>query len=100
MEQKPLASSEATADEVRAQSAATLARLAFRLTILLIISVLWSGDTPAQAAGTLCLLFGAVVLWTAYSKGERPLRNGLNRWHEGGFLAVGGSALLLWFWSR
>lgn len=82
------------------QSAATLARLAFRLTIVLILSVLWSGDAPAQAAGALCFLFAAIVLWTAYTRGERPLGPGLNRWHEGAFLAVVGLAFFLWFWPR
>lgn len=82
------------------QSAATLARLAFRLTIVLILSMLWSEDTPVQAAGALCLLFAAVVLWTAYTKRERLLGPGLNRWHEGACLAVVGLAFFLWFWPR
>jgi hypothetical protein len=77
-------------------SAATLRRLAFRLTIVLILSTLWSGDSPAQAASVLSLLFAAAVLWTAYATGERPTGPGLNRWHEGTFLAV--LALVLFFW--
>jgi uncharacterized membrane protein YhdT len=77
------------------QSAATLGRLAFRLTIVLILSVLWSGDSPARAASVLCLLFAAAVLWTGYATGETPTGPGLNRWHEGAFLAV--LALVLFF---
>jgi hypothetical protein len=79
------------------QSAATLGRLAFRLTIVLILSVLWSGDSPARAAGVLSLLFATVVLWTAYTRGERPIGPGLNRWHEGAFFAVLGLVLFFWF---
>ena len=41
------------------RSAATLGRLTFRLTMVLILSTLWSGDSPAQAASVLCLLFAA-----------------------------------------
>jgi hypothetical protein len=83
----------------RHQSAATLGRLAFRLTIVLILSLLWPGGSPARAAGILSLLFAAAVLWTAYATGERPtgLGLGLNRWHEGAFLAVLGLILFLWF---
>ena len=79
------------------RSAATLGRLAFRLTIVLILSVLWSGGSPAQAAGVLSLLFAAVILWAAYTRGERPTGPGLNRWHEGAFLTVLGLVLLFWF---
>ena len=79
------------------RSAATLGRLAFRLTIVLILSTLWSGDSPARAAGVLCFLFAAAVLWTAHARGERPTGPGLNRWHEGAFLAVLGLALFFWF---
>jgi hypothetical protein len=79
------------------RSAATLGRLAFRLTIVLILSVLWSGDSPARAAGILSLLFAAAVLWTAYARGERPTGPGLNRWHEGAFLGVLGLVLFFWF---
>jgi hypothetical protein len=81
----------------RRRSTATLGRLAFRLTIVLILSLLWPGDSPARAAGILSLLFAAVVLWTAYANGERSTGPGLNRWHEGAFLAVLGLILLLWF---
>jgi hypothetical protein len=79
------------------RSAATLGRLAFRLTIVLILSTLWSGDSPARAAGVLCFLFAAAVLWTAHAWGERPTGNGLNRWHEGAFLVVLGLVLFFWF---
>jgi hypothetical protein len=48
----------------RHQSTATLGRLAFRLTIVLILSFLWAGDSPARAAGILSLLFAAAVLLT------------------------------------
>jgi len=75
------------------QSAATLGRLAFRITIVLILSVLWPGDSPARAAGVLSLLFAAVILWTAYTKGERPTGTALSRWHEGAFLLVLGLVL-------
>ena len=75
------------------RSAATLGWLAFRLTIVLILSVLWSGDSPARAAGVLSLLFAAAVLWTAYARRERPTGPGLNRWHEGAFLGVLGLVL-------
>jgi hypothetical protein len=78
-------------------AAATLGRLAFRLTIVLILSVLWSGDSPARAAGVLCLIFAAAVLWTAHAWGERPTGNGLNRWHEGAFLVILGLVLFFWF---
>ena len=74
-------------------SAATLMRLAFRLTIVLVLSALWSGDSPARAAGVLSLLFAAVVLWMAFVRGETPTGAGLNRWHEGAFLVVLGLAL-------
>jgi hypothetical protein len=79
------------------RSAATLGRLAFRLTIVLILSTLWSGDSPARAASVLCLLFAAAVLWTAYARDERPTGPGLNRWHEGAFLGVLGLVLFFWF---
>lgn len=79
------------------RSAAALGRLAFRLAIVLILSTLWSGDSPAQAASVLCLLFAAAVLWTAYATAERPTGHGLNRWHEGAFLAVLGLVLFFWF---
>ena len=79
------------------RSAATLGRLAFRLTIVLILSVLWSGDSPARAAGVLCFLFATAVLWTAHAWGERPAGHGLNRWHEGAFLGVLGLVLFFWF---
>src|ERR1035437_6226221 len=79
------------------RSAATLGRLAFRLTIVLILSTLWSGDPPAQAASVLSLLFAAAVFWTAYATGESPTGPGLNRWHEGAFLAVLGLVLFFWF---
>jgi hypothetical protein len=78
-------------------SAATLGRLAFRLTIVLILSTLWSGDSPARAASVLCLLFAAAVLWTAYARDERLTGPGLNRWHEGAFLGVLGLVLFFWF---
>jgi hypothetical protein len=78
------------------RSAATLGRLAFRLTIVLIISTLWSGDSPAPAS-VLSLLFAAAVFWTAYATGESPTGPGLNRWHEGAFLAVLGLVLFFWF---
>lgn len=79
------------------RSAAALGRLAFRIAIVLILSTLWSGDSPAQAASALSLLFAAAVLWTAYATGERPTRHGLNRWHEGAFLAILGLVLFFWF---
>jgi hypothetical protein len=79
------------------RTAATLGRLAFRLTVILILSVLWSGDSPAWPAGLLSLLFGAVVLWRAFKTGESPTGSGLNRWHEGAFLLVLGVVLFLWF---
>ena len=82
------------------RSAATLGRLAFRLTIVLILSTLWSGDSAAQAPSVLCLLFAAAVLWTAYARGERPTGPSLNRWHEGAFLAMLGLILFFWFWPR
>jgi hypothetical protein len=81
----------------RHQSTATLGRVALRLTIVLILSLLWPGDSPARAAGFLSLLFAAAVLWTAYAKGERPTGPGLNRLHEGALLAVLGLILFLWF---
>jgi hypothetical protein len=79
------------------RSAATLGRLAFRLTIVLILSTLWSGGSLARAASVLCLLFASAVLWTAYATGERPTGPGLNRWHEGAFLAILGLVLFFWF---
>jgi len=79
------------------RSAATLGRLAFRLTVILILSTLWSGDSSARAVGVLCFLFAAGVLWTAHSWGERPTGNGLNRWHQGAFLMVLGLILFFWF---
>jgi hypothetical protein len=82
------------------RSAATLGRLALRLTIVLILSMVWSGDSPARAAGVLSLLFAAAVLGTAYTRGERPTGPALNRWHEGAFLAVLGLVLFFWFGSR
>ena len=79
------------------QSAATLGRLAFRLAIVLVLSILWSVDSPARAAGVLCFLFAVAVLWAAYLGAERPTGPGLNRWHEGAFLAVLGLVLFFWF---
>jgi uncharacterized membrane protein len=79
------------------RSAATLGRLAFRLAIVLVLSIAWSGESPARAAGVLCLLFAAAVLWTAYATGERRADPGLNRWHEGAFLAILGLVLFFWF---
>jgi len=79
------------------RSATTLGRLAFRLAIVLVLSILWSGDSPARAAGVLCFLFAAAVLWTAHLSAERPTGPGLNRWHEGAFLAVLGLVLFFWF---
>jgi hypothetical protein len=79
------------------QSAATLRRLAFRLAIVLVLSALWPGDSPARAAGILCFLFSAAVLWTAYAWSERPAGHGLSRWHEGAFLLVLGLLLFFWF---
>jgi hypothetical protein len=79
------------------RSAATLGRLAFRLAIVLVLSILWSGDSPARAAGILCFLFAAAVLWAAHLGAERPTGPGLNRWHEGAFLAVLGLVLFFWF---
>jgi hypothetical protein len=79
------------------RSAATLRRLAFRLAIVLVLSVLWPGDSPARAAGVLCFLFAAVILWTAHAWSERPAGPGLNRWHEGAFLLVLGLLLFFWF---
>src|ERR1019366_3690382 len=79
------------------RSAATLGRLAFRLTIVLILSTLWSGDSPARAAGVLCFLFALAILWTTHARGESPTGPGLNRWHEGAFLAVLGLVLFFWF---
>ena len=79
------------------RSATTLGRLAFRLAIVLVLSILWSGDSPARAAGVLCFLFAVAVLWAAYLGAERPTGPGLNRWHEGAFLAVLGLVLFFWF---
>jgi hypothetical protein len=79
------------------RSAATQGRLAFRLTIVLILSTLLSGDSAAQGASVLCLLFAAAVLGTAYARGERPTGPSLNRWHEGAFLAMLGLILFFWF---
>jgi uncharacterized membrane protein YhdT len=79
------------------RSPATLGRLAFRLAIMLVLSIAWSGESPARAAGVLSLLFAAAVLWTAYATGERPTGPGLNRWHEGAFLAILGLVLFFWF---
>lgn len=79
------------------QSAATLRRLAFRLAIVLVLSFLWPGDSPARAASVLCFLFAAVILWTAHAWSERPAGPGLNRWHEGAFLLVLGLVLFFWF---
>jgi len=79
------------------QSAATLRRLAFRLAIVLVLSLLWPGDSPARAAGVLCFLLAAVVLWAAHAWSERPAGPGLNRWHEGAFLLVLGLLLFFWF---
>ena len=82
------------------QSAATPRRLAFRLTIVLILSVLWSGGSPARPAGVLSLLFAAVILWAAYTRGESPTGPGPNRWREVAFLAVLGPVLLFLVWLR
>lgn len=76
---------------------ATLGRLAFRLMIIFVLSILWPGQVPAQAAGFLSCLLGVVVLWVAYGSGEKPVGTGLNRWHEGAFLVVLGVVLLIWF---
>jgi hypothetical protein len=79
------------------QSFATLSRLAFRLTVVLVLSVLWPGEEPARAGGILCIAYAGVILWAAYAKNERPTGPSLNRWHEGTFLAILGLVLFLWF---
>jgi hypothetical protein len=79
------------------RSAATLGRLAFRLAIVLVLSVLWPGDSPARAAGVLCVLLAAVIFWTAYAWRERPAGPELSRWYEGVFLLVLGLLLFFWF---
>ena len=78
-------------------STATLGRLAFRLAVILALSMLWSGDAPARAASLLSCLLGAVVLWAAYTAREKFVGSGLTRWHEGGFLLVLAGVLLIWF---
>src|SRR6516164_5128829 len=65
--------------------------------LVLILALLWSGDSPVPPAGLLSFLFGAVVLWTAHNTVERPAGSGLIRWHEGAFLLVLGLVLLFWF---
>ena len=37
-------------------STATLARLAFRLAVVLVFGIAWPGELPARAAGILCLV--------------------------------------------
>ncbi|MDH6259125.1 hypothetical protein M2427_003050 [Bradyrhizobium sp. BR13661] len=76
---------------------AKLGRLAFRLAVVLVLSLLWSGDAPARAAGLLSCVLGVIVLWAAYSTGEKFAGSGLNRWHEGAFLVILGGVLLIWF---
>ena len=78
-------------------STATLGRLAFRLAVILALSMLWSGDAPARAASLLSCLLGAVVLWAAYTAREKFVGSGLTRWHEGAFLLALGGTLLIWF---
>jgi hypothetical protein len=51
----------------------------------------------ARAAGVLCFFFSAAILWAAYVGAERPTGPGLNRWHEGAFLAVLGLVRFFWF---
>ena len=80
------------------RSAVTLGRLAFRLGVVLVLSMLWPGESPAQAAALLCLAFAVVILRVAHSENERPAGPGLNRWHEGAALAVLGLGLLSWSW--
>lgn len=69
----------------------------FRLMVILALSMLRSGDTPARAASLLSCLLGMVVLRTTYTMGERFAGSGLTRWHEGAFLLVLGGVLLIWF---
>jgi hypothetical protein len=64
---------------------------------VLILSIFCSGDSPARAAGVLCFFFSAAIFWAACVGAETPTGPGLNRWHEGAFLAVLGLVLLFLF---
>lgn len=77
-----------------AQSTMALGRLAFRLVIVLVLSVLWPGDAPNVAAGILCVLLAVGGAGVAWASGEKAVGAGLNRWHEAVFLSgLGGNTL-------
>ncbi len=74
-----------------------LARMAFRLAIVVVFAWLWPGHAAAQTAGVLCLCLGAGVLVIAWNTGERATITALNRWHEGLFLICLGVTLIALF---
>jgi hypothetical protein len=80
-----------------AGSTAALARLAFRLAVVLVFALVWPGDAPGRAAGVLCLVLAGACVAAAWGLGEKATGAGLNRWHEGAFLIGVGIALVSWF---
>ena len=81
-------------------STATLARLAFRLAVVLVFAIAWPGEAPARAAGILCLVLAVGCVGTARASGEKAKGPGLNRWHEGAFLVGLGLVLFFGFGAR
>jgi len=81
-------------------STAALARLAFRLAVVLLCAIAWPGEEPARAAGVLCFILAAGCIGVARTSGEQAKGPGLNRWHEGAFLVGLGLVLFLGFGSR
>jgi hypothetical protein len=79
------------------RSSAALARLAFRLAIVLVFALVWPGEVPARAAGVLCLVLAAGCFGVARTSEEKISGPGLNRWHEGIFLTGLALALFAWF---
>ena len=77
-------------------STAALARLAFRLAVVLVFALAWPGEAPARAAG-IRLALAAGCFGVAWTSGEKLSGPGLNRWHEGAFLIGLAVALFSWF---
>jgi hypothetical protein len=84
-------------DKPMVPSTAALARLAFRLAVVLVFGLAWPGEAPPRAAGILCLALAAGCFGVAWTSGEKLSGPGLNRWHEGAFLIGLAVALFSWF---
>jgi hypothetical protein len=76
-------------------SSSALLRLAFRLLVAIGLAALWPGPSPQRAAGAFCVFLAAGCVTAALRFKERPWGDGINRWHEGGFLLALGVVLIV-----